>query len=166
MRLKLSMLLAALLAALAASTRADTAFVLAPAALSGVGSNEIVFAAALSNASTADTLYLNDIQLSFTDAATNYLAADTNVFFANLPGILLAGETYMDVVFGVAINPSTPPGNYSGTVTLAGGSDIFATNNLASQTFQVMLPPATLNLAPAGTNFVLSWPTQPAGCGF
>jgi hypothetical protein len=76
---------------------------------------------------------------------------------------LLAGETYADIVFGVAVNPSTPPGNYSGTVTLVGGSDIFATNNLASQTFQVMLPPATLNLAPAGTNFVLSWPTQPVG---
>src|SRR5579859_5623958 len=152
MRLKPSLLLAALLLALATSTRADTGFFLTPGALSGIGSNEVVFAAALTNASTTDTLYLNDIQLSFTGAATNYLAADTNVFFANLPGILLAGETYADIVFGVAINPSTPPGNYSGTVTLAGGSDIFATNNLASQTFQVLLPPATLTLAPAGTN--------------
>jgi len=164
MRLKPSMLLAGLLLALAASTRADTAFILTPATMSGVGSNEVVFAAALTNASPPDTMYLNDIQLSFTDAATNYLAADTNVFFANLPGILLAGETYTDIVFGVTVNPSTPPGNYSGTVTLVGGSDIFATNNLASQTFQVMLSPATLILALAGTNFVLSWPSQPAGC--
>jgi hypothetical protein len=163
MRLNSSTLFAGLLLALAASIRADTAFILTPGALSGIGSNEVVFAAALTNASPTDTLYLNDIQLSFTDAATNYLAADTNVFFANLPGVLLAGETYTDVVFGVAINPSIPPGNYSGAVTLVGGSDIFATNNLASQTFQVILPPATLNLAPAGTNFVLTWPSQPAG---
>ncbi|HWW02441.1 MAG TPA: hypothetical protein VNZ64_22275 [Candidatus Acidoferrum sp.] len=163
MRLKPSLILAGLLLAFAASTQGNTAFILTPGALSGVGSNEVVFGAALTNSSQADTLYLNDVRLSFIGAATNYLFADTNVFFENLPGILLAGETYTDIVFGVAINPAAPPGTYSGSVAIKGGSDIFATNNLASQTFQVLLPPAALNLASAGTSCVVSWPSPPAG---
>lgn len=148
---------------LAASARGGLAFGLTPATQSGLGSNAVVFAGAFTNASLIDNVYLNDIRLNFTGAATNCLAADTNIFFANVPGVLLTGETYTDLVFGVVISPSIPPGNYSGTVTLAGGLNIFATNRLASQTFQISLPPATLHLASAGTNFVLSWPSPPAG---
>lgn len=161
--MKLPVFLACLGLLFAATAQGGLGFVLTPAMQSGMGSNEVVFAGALTNASLIDNVYLNDIQLRFTGAATNWLAADTNIFFANVPGLLLTGETYTDMVFGVAINPSIPPGNYSGTVTLAGGLNIFATNPLASQTFQISLPPAALNFAPAGTNFVLSWPSPPRG---
>lgn len=147
----------------AITARANPAFILTPAVQSGTGSNEIYFAAALTNANPTTNFYLNDLQLSFSGAATNYLSADTNAFFANVPGILLTNETYTGVVFGVAINPSTPPGNYTGTATLLGGTNIFATDFLANQTFQVLLLPAILNLAAAGTNCVLSWPSPPAG---
>ncbi|HSY17929.1 MAG TPA: hypothetical protein VK815_06315 [Candidatus Acidoferrales bacterium] len=163
MKPKLLLLLSGLTLVLAADARANLAFVLAPAVQSGVGSNQVIFAAALTNASPTDALYLNDLQLSFNGGATNYLAAGTNLFFCNVPGILQAGETYTDIVFGVALNPAIPPGNYSGTATVRGGSDIFATSNLASQTFQVTLSPAALRLAVAGTNCVLSWPSPPAG---
>jgi hypothetical protein len=164
MKPKLLLLLSGFALVLAADARASLAFVLTPAAQSGVGSNQVIFAAALTNASlTGDLLYLNDLQLSFNGGATNYLAAGTNLFFANVPGILLPDETYNDIVFGVAVNPAIPPGNYSGTATVRGGPNIFATNNLASQTFQVTLPPATLRLVAAGTNCVLSWPSPPAG---
>src|SRR5229473_225184 len=91
---------------------ADLMFVLTPAVQSGTVSNEVFFTGSLSNTSLTDNLFLNDIQFSFTGAATNYLTADTNSFFANVPGILLPGETYSDVVFGVVINPATPPGDY------------------------------------------------------
>jgi len=164
MRLKSSTLLSGLALLLsAASMRADLAFVLTPAAQSGVGTNEVFFTGTLTNTSLTDNLFLNNIQFSFNGAATNYLTADTNIFFANVPGILLPGETYADIVFGVAINPATPPGDYSGTATIQGGADIFAVDNLSGQTFDILLQPAALGVALSGTNLVLSWPSSPPG---
>ena len=143
--------------------QADLSFSLSPAIQSGTGTNEVFFTGVLTNTSPTDNLFLNQIQFAFTGAATNYLMADTNVFFQNVPGILLPGETYTDVIFGIAINPAASPGEYSGTVTILGGSDIFATGNLTNQTFQISLPPATLVTAMAGTNLVIFWPSPPGG---
>src|SRR5471030_2288943 len=149
MRLKFSTLLAGLgLLLCNASSQADLSFNLTPAAQSGVGTNEVFFTGALTNTSLT-TNFLNYIQITFTNAATNYLTADTNVFFANVPGILLPGETYTDVVFGIAINSATTPGNYSGTVTIQGGADISAAANLTNQVFQISLPAETLTVAPS-----------------
>ena len=164
MRLKSFILLSGLALLLSlAPARADLAFVLSPAVRSGVGSNEFFFTGTLINASLTDNLYLNDIQFDFIDGAADYLAADTNVFFANVPGILLPFETYSDVVFGIEINPATPPGQYFGFVTIQGGTNIFATTDLASLIFEVSLPPAALGIAPSGTNVVLSWATPSGG---
>jgi hypothetical protein len=162
MRLKSIILLFALALLLSVEfTRATPAFVLTPATQSGVGTNEVFFSGTLTNTSLT-TNFLNDIQFNFTGAATNYLTADTNVFFANVPGLLLPGETYTDVVFGVFINPATPHGNYSGTTTILGGADIFTTGNLTNQAFQITLPPAKLNLTTTSNNFLLlSWPSPP-----
>ncbi len=143
-----------------AATRANLAFVLTPALQSGVGTNEIFFTGALTNTSLT-TNFLNNIQITFTNAATNYFTADTNVFFSNVPGILLPGETYTDVIFGIAVNPATPPGNYSGTVAIQGGTNIFDATILSSQTFQISLPAATLAAALSGTNLIISWPSPP-----
>ncbi len=163
MRLKPSSLLSGLALLLSiASARADITFTLTPAVQSGVGENEVVFTGTLSNTSLTDNLFLNNIQFSFTNAATNYLTADTNAFFANVPGILLPGETYSDAVFAVTINPEIPSGSYFGTVTIQGGMDIFGTTNVAGQTFQVSLPPAALAITFFSTNLVLSWASPPA----
>ena len=90
MRLKPLTLLSGLaLLMSAASMRADLVFVLTPAAQSDVGSNEVTFTGTLINTSLTDNLFLNNIQFDFIDEAGTYLAADTNVFFANVPGILL-----------------------------------------------------------------------------
>src|ERR1017187_10580819 len=99
-----------------APTRADLAFVLTPAVRSGVGSNEFFFTGTLINTSLTDNLFLNDIQFDFIGEAVGYLAADTNAFFANVPGILLPFETYSDIVFGITIDPATPPGQSFGFV--------------------------------------------------
>jgi hypothetical protein len=164
MRLKFHTLLSGLALLLsAAPTQADLAFVLTPAVQSGVGSNEVIFTGTLINTSPTDNLFLNNIQFDFIDEADGYLAADTNVFFANVPGILLPFETYSDVVFGIMINPATPPGQYFGIVTIQGGTNIFAATNLASPIFEVSLPPAALGLAPSGTNLLLSWASPPGG---
>jgi len=164
MRLKPFMLLSGLALLLSiAPTRADLAFVLTPAVQSDVGSNEVFFTGTLINTSLTDNLFLNDIQFDFIDEATGHLAADTNAFFANVPGILLPFETYSDVVFGITIDPATPPGQYFGVVTIQGGTNIFAATNLASPIFEVSLPPAVLGIAPSGTNVVLSWASPPGG---
>ena len=166
MRLKLLTLLSGLTLLLsAAPAPADLAFFLTPAVQSDVGSNEVVFTGTLINTSLTDNLFLNNIQFNFIDEATGYLTADTNVFFANVPGILLPGETYSDVVFGIAINPATPPGQYFGSVTLQGGTNIFAATNLASPIFEVTLPTAALNIALSGTNVLVSWPSPPGSFG-
>jgi hypothetical protein len=143
------------------SARADLAFTLTPVSQSGLGTNEVVFIANLTNGCQTNNLYLNDIRMCFTNAATNYLVADTNAFFANVPGILLTGEVYTGVVFGVPVSMAAPPGNYTGIVTFVGGTNIFATNTLASQDFQVSLPAAALAVEANGTNAILVWPSPP-----
>ncbi len=125
------------LLALADTLRADVVFTLTPAVQYGARSNAVVFTGTVNNTNLTGDVFLNDIQVSFTGTATNYLTAQLNAFFANVPGILSAGQTYSDIVFAVAINSNALPGNYSGTVTVQGGADIFATDNLAGQSFQV-----------------------------
>src|ERR1035437_9097172 len=150
MRLKPFTLLSGLALLLSiAPARADLAFVLTPAVRSGVGSNEFFFTGTLINASLTDNLFLNDIQFDFIGEAAGHLAAETNVFFANVPGILLPFETYSDVVFAITINPATPPWQYFGFVTIQGGTNIFAATDLASPIFEVSLPPAALGIAPS-----------------
>jgi hypothetical protein len=162
MRLKTIMLLTNLALLLSAAQSQNLSFNLTPSVQSGVGSNEVVFTGVITNTGST-TNYLNNIQITFTNPATNYLAADTNVFFANVPGILLPGETYTDVVFGIAIRASTPRGNYTGIMTIQGGTNIFAGANLTNQAFQISLSPASLSVASAGTNLVFSWPSPPGG---
>jgi hypothetical protein len=128
------------LVVLPAVLRADLSFTLTPAVQSGAASNKVVFTGTLNNTSLTSNLFLNDVQISFTGAATNYLTADTNTFYANVPGILLPGETYTDIVFAVGIAASIPPGDYFGTVTILGGSNIFAEGALTTLTFQVSSP--------------------------
>jgi hypothetical protein len=164
MRLKLLLLLSGLaLLRSAAPAPADLAFFLTPAVQPGIGSNEVCFTGTLINTSLTDELFLNDIQFSLIDGAAGWLTADTNVFFANVPGILLPFETYSDVVFGIAINPATPPGQYFGFVTIRGGTNIIAATSLASPIFEVSLAPAALAIARSGPSLVLSWPAPPGG---
>ncbi|MGB7748181.1 MAG: hypothetical protein WBN75_12940 [Verrucomicrobiia bacterium] len=166
MRLKPFMLLSGLALQLSvAPTRADLVLLLTPAVQPGVVSNEVVFTGTLINTSLTDNLYLNNIQFSFIDAAGGYLVADTNAFFANVPGILSSLETYSDVVFAIALNPATPPGQYFGIVTLQGGTNIFSLTDLASPIFEVSVPLPVLNIASSGTNLALFWPSFPADFG-
>ena len=115
------------------AVQADVSFILTPSVQAGARSNEVVFTGILSNADPTNDLYLNDVQF----IANGNFTTDSNAFFANVPGILSAGETYSDAVFGVTINPTTPAGDYFGAVTILGGSNIFAASNLATQPFQI-----------------------------
>ena len=115
------------------AARADLSFVLTPSVRACARSNEVFFTGILSNTDPTNDLYLNAIQF----IANGNFTPDTNAFFANVPGILSAGQTYSDVVFGVTINPTTPAGDYFGAVTVLGGSNIFAAGNLATLPFQI-----------------------------
>jgi hypothetical protein len=138
--------------------RAALTFAITPATQTTTSSNEVLFSGTLSNTSPTTNLFLNGIQ--FTLTGTN-LVPQANIFFANVPGILLSNETYTDTIFGVGLNPNTKPGNYSGQVTLQGGTNIFSTNNLGSQTFQVSVSAAALNILLTNGSLALAWPLFP-----
>ena len=160
LRLKSIVLLLAL--ALTSTARADLSFTLTPSVKSGIGSNEVTFIGSLTNTSLTTNLYLNNLQFSFTNAATNFLTGGTNAFFANVPGILLPGENYTDTIFSVFINPAATNGNYAGIATIQGGSNIFSFASLSSQPFTITLAPAPLTITRSSTNVLVRWPSPPA----
>jgi hypothetical protein len=121
------------------AAQAQLSFELASADQIGTATNEMTFSGSLTNTGSTN-LYLNDIQCVLFPPGLTVLNADTNAFFANVPGILLPGETYTDVVFGMTLGAVAPPGVYDGTVTIFGGTNIFAASNLASAPFQISLP--------------------------
>jgi hypothetical protein len=121
------------------AARAQVLFVLTSARQIGTATNEMSFDGSLINTGSTN-VYLNDIQCVLYPPESSALVADTNAFFANVPGILLPGETYTDVVFGVTLGAVAPPGDYYGTVTIFGGTNIFAASNLAGASFQITLP--------------------------
>jgi hypothetical protein len=162
MRLK-SLMLFALALLLAAPLRAGLTLSMTPSAQPGLTNSEIFLTGTLTNTSLSTNMFLNGVQITLNGTATNYLTADTNAFFANVPGILLPDENYNDAIFAVVVNASAHPTNFSGTITIQGGGDIFSTNNLAAQTFQVFVPPAAMVMARFGTNLIITWPSPPTG---
>ena len=103
---------------------------------------ELAFSGTLTNTSAAGKLFLNDLLASFTGPSAAYLSSKTNAYFVNVPGILWPGESYTGVLFRVAVSSLTPPNAYSGTITLRGGTDIFATTNLATVNLNIASPVA------------------------
>jgi hypothetical protein len=140
MRAKLLPLLFALALAPCVARAQTNVSTLTPAVQPGNGGYEAFFTGTISNADPVNSLYLNNIQFTFSGAATNYLAGGTNAFFANVPGVLTAGQTYSDIVFSVPISLATPPGDYCGTVTIQGGTNVFDMDGLVTLSFEVALP--------------------------
>src|SRR4051812_25221089 len=89
-------------------------FTLVPAVQSGAAGTEVTFSGTLTNNSDTDTLFLNDIQFSFNGAAATALTADSNVFFANVPGTLLPNETYTGPIFTITIDALADQIDYTG----------------------------------------------------
>jgi hypothetical protein len=113
---------------------------LAPAVQNAARGTEVVFSGTLTNTSATDKIFLNDIHADLDESAAPFLVLQTNTFFANVPGILLPGETYTGPVFRVALAATAPAGDYSGTIALDGGADSVGVANLASTTFTVLSP--------------------------
>ena len=120
---------------------ADAAVTLSfgPAAQNPARATQAVFRGTLTN-TNAEKVFLNHLQAAFAGGAGAVLALEPNAFFANVPGILLPGETYTGVLFRMEINAAAAPGNYTGTIVVKGGADIFANGDLASAQFAIFSP--------------------------
>ncbi len=112
---------------------------------------ELVFSGTLTNTSSTDKLFLNDIAPTLSGASATNLSFQPNSFFSNVPGVLLPSESYSnDEVFRVSLKGTAPAGDYGGTVTVRGGADIFANGDLASAGFTILSP--DVNLAATDAN--------------
>jgi hypothetical protein len=152
---------AALIASAAPASAGPLSFLLNPIVQAGVAGGSVVFQGTLQNTAAPD-LFLNDLSLTFTPPGGLYLAVDPNFFFFNVPGVLLAGESYIGPVFRVTIAPGTPSATYFGSATILGGDHDVTFNPIGSQGFQVAVgtvpEPATVSLMFAGLAITL------AGC--
>jgi hypothetical protein len=113
---------------------------LAPAVLNAARGSEVVFGGTLTNTSATGKIFLNDIHAVLDGSAATYLVLQPNTFFANVPGILLPGETYTGPIFRMALAAVAPAGDFSGTITLDGGANIAGIANLASAVFTILSP--------------------------
>jgi len=138
----------------AARLAAAVTLTLTPAVQNSARGPELVFSGTLTNTSATDNAFLNDLQATFTGNAGAFLALNSNAFFANVPGILLPGETYTGVLFSVTLSAAASPGDYAGTIFVKGGADIFASGDLASAGFDgtKCLLEYALNLDPRVAN--------------
>lgn len=135
--------ISALLFVFAACADAAVTMALTPAAGNAARGSEVVFTGTLTNTSATDRVFLNDLQMTGTSASQ--LSLKTNPFFANVPGILLPGESYVGPLFGVSLDPSATADDYGGTITILGGADIFASDEQASAAFAVLSPTVSVD---------------------
>ena len=96
----------------------------------------VVFTGTLTNDSATDKVFLNEVECT-TPAG---LALKPNTFFANVPGILLPGETYTGPIFSAGLDAGASPGDYACTVTMKGGANMVAAGDLATAGFTVLSP--------------------------
>ncbi len=119
---------------------------LTPPAQNGQPGDTIIFGGTLENTGLAD-LFLNDLAIAFTPPAGTYLIEDHNFFFANVPGVLLPGESYTGPIFRLLIAANTPLGTYAGLAALQGGAEPNALDQLANGSFTVTVVPEPATLA-------------------
>ena len=99
----------------------------------------VVFNGTLTN-NDATKVFLNDLQVSLPTG----LALKPNTFYANVPGILLPGESYTGAIFSVALGTAASPGDYICTVAMKGGAGMVASDALATAGFTVLSPAVTI----------------------
>ena len=131
-------LICLMVGAFSAPARADLTLVLTPQNRPAAPNGVVTFQGTLTNTSTTSKLFLNDIQASLTSGTTTL---KSNAFFNNVPGILLPGEVYDGPLFAIKLEASVASGNYSGSVTLNGGSTIFANTLLATSALTLLATP-------------------------
>lgn len=130
--------------AISGVARAQLTIAVAPSVQNSASGQSLVFSGTLTNTGTSSELFLNNVAFTLNGNSGTYLVSGSNAFYANVPGILLPGGSYAGPIFGVSLGAGTPPADYTGSVTLQGGTNIFAGTSLASGSFTVLSPAVTL----------------------
>ncbi len=100
----------------------------------------VTFTGTLTNTDAVEKVFLNDLQFSVPAG----LSPQPNTFFANVPGILLPGESYVGPIFSAALDSTAAPGDYHCTLTVKGGADLLAGDSLVPASFTVLSPVVTI----------------------
>ena len=86
---------------------------LSPSVQNSAAGAELVFSGTLTNTSSTENLFLNDVRVDFTGNAVGNFGTDSNLFFASVPGILLPDEVYAGELFRVALKTTAPSADYA-----------------------------------------------------
>lgn len=128
--------------------RADLVMSLSADIQNSARGTELVFRGTLTNTSSSEKLYLNDIGANLNGPSATNLTFEPNSFFFNVPGILFPDESYTDSeLFRVVVSGSARADVYGATITLRGGSNIQATDDLATAGFTILSPDISVALA-------------------
>jgi hypothetical protein len=122
-----------------ATTQAQLTATLSASIQNSAAGQSLVFSGSLANTGTAN-LYLNNVTYSVPGGMTS----GSNAFYANVPGILTPGESYIGPIFGVVLSSSAAPADYAGSVVIQGGTNIFDATILASPSFTVLSPAVSI----------------------
>jgi hypothetical protein len=80
--------------------------------------NELTFSGSLIAPSTNTfTLSLDNYTLGLDNT---FFTPDNNVFFSNTPATMAPGASYSGPLFGFTVASNTPPGQYTGLITISG----------------------------------------------
>ena len=138
--MKTPRLLAILFFTVAIAARASLTIALAAGPQVAEQGAEMIFIGTLTNTSGTDKLVLNDLDATLTGISASHLSLKTNAFFANVPGVLLPGETYTGVLFRIAVSRVAPPDSYGGMIAVLGGANSRITRRISSRRASLPLP--------------------------
>jgi hypothetical protein len=147
-------LLLMLIAGLGSLPAASLLVVLSSPSQTGAPGDVLPFFGTMTNVSPTDTIFLNSITST---SGSGNLTIDVGPFFVNAPLFLGPGDVSGSFeIFGVAIDPATPLGLYSGsTVSIQGGADAGTFDDLADVNFDVQVAAPSAAAPEPGTGWLL-----------
>jgi hypothetical protein len=117
--------------------------------------SSVTFFGTLSNGGSPDR-FLNSLSFSFAFGGPGSISFNDAAFFANTPAVLNAGATTgLVAFFDAVVSGLVPPGVYTGTVSVLGGSDENATSVLGTQDFSITVLPGGQNPVPEPATMLL-----------
>lgn len=154
-QLLIAMAVVAALAVLPAAVKADPiTFTLDDTHIVAQGSS-VTFFGTFSNGRDPGR-FINGFSLSFAGGAPGSISFDDSAFFTNVPAFLGSGDTTGLVAFFDALVSSlVPPGVYVGSVSILGGYDENADNNLGTQEFSITVVPGGQDPIPEPATMLL-----------
>jgi len=144
-----SFLIALLLMAAPRLAHAQLTATLAASIQNSASGQTLLFSGTLVNTGTTQ-LFLNNLAFTLSGSSGVQLVSGSNAFYANVPGILPPSQSYNGPLFTIALGGTAPPADYTGSVSLQGGADIFAVSDLGDLAFTI-LSPAVIIVATTGT---------------